>query len=111
MKDFRNSWDSQETQALFDHAKKSAAGNLDRSAAAQLDRYGWIEKEKKNKAAAQGKKEHERKVEEDVVLTAEDRAKIIEQWQEKHSGARFEAKAENRDLSVCPSRRCKLSRN
>jgi len=76
-----------------------------------LDRYGWIEKEKKNKAAAQGKKEHERKVEEDVVLTAEDRAKIIEQWQEKHSGARFEAKAENRDLSVCPSRRCKLSRN
>ena len=48
VKMFHVQWKSPETQGIFEHTRKSAAANADLSAGAQVQQYGWIEKEEKD---------------------------------------------------------------
>ncbi len=41
MKDFRESWTSQQTQDLFARSRQSLSANSDLSKSAEVAKYGW----------------------------------------------------------------------
>jgi hypothetical protein len=85
MKTFKSQWQGKETQNILEHARKSAAANPDLSAGAQVQQYGWIEKEKKDKDAAKNSGDGEERAEDlDIRITKEERGRIVGQWRQTH---------------------------
>lgn len=101
IKNFRNQWQSPEIQSVYEHARGSLNANSDLSASAQVQRYGWIEKEAKGKRAATRRKDGAQKSEKkQEALTQEDISRIVEDFRKTYPKIPLIAKNENRDLTV-----------
>ncbi|KAL5393154.1 hypothetical protein PMIN04_005451 [Paraphaeosphaeria minitans] len=83
MKTFKSQWQGQETQNILEHARKSAAANPDLSAGAQIQQYGWIEKEKKEKEVSKKNEDGVKRAEDlGIRITKEERGRIVQQWRQ-----------------------------
>ncbi|KAF1978498.1 hypothetical protein BU23DRAFT_564085 [Bimuria novae-zelandiae CBS 107.79] len=101
MKTFKSQWQSQETQDIFEHTRKSAAANPDLSAGAQVRQYGWIEKEEREKEMVKKNGEDEVRMEDvRVHITKEEREKILSDWKEANPSIKVEEKDECKELLI-----------
>ncbi|KAF2444919.1 hypothetical protein P171DRAFT_485000 [Karstenula rhodostoma CBS 690.94] len=101
MKTFKSQWQSQETQTILEHARKSATANPDLSAGAQVQQYGWIEKEEQERQAAKSNGDGEERAEDlGIRITKEERGRIIEQWRQTYSSIKMEEKNDGKQLLI-----------
>lgn len=99
MKTLRSQWHGPETQNIFEHARKSAIANPDLSLGAQIQQYGWIEKEEKEKETSKKNLRGEESVEDvGMHITKEDRVRIVAQWRETYPSIKMEAENEDKQL-------------
>jgi hypothetical protein len=98
---FRTQWQSQESQTILEHAKKSANANPDLSAGAQVPQYGWIEKEKKEREAAMNNGDAEERAEDlGIRITLEERRRVVEQYRETYPSIKMEEKNDGKQLLI-----------
>lgn len=101
IKSFRNQWHDQDTQAIFDHARKSMGQNPDLSASAQVQQYGWIEKESREKEAALLRKDGAQEAEEaQVALTQEDISRILDDFHKTYPNLNLTTENGNHNIMV-----------
>jgi hypothetical protein len=98
---FRTQWQSQESQRILEHTRKSANANPDLGACAQVPQYGWIEKEKKEREAAKKNGDGEEHAEDSGMrITTEERRRIVDQWRETYSSIKMEEKNDGKQLLI-----------
>lgn len=100
MKTFRTQWQSLEAQKLFEHARKSAVANPDLSAGAKIQKYGWIEKEKRQKNAVEKHADVEESVNVGAPLTKDEREKILGNWKMANPHLNVEEREEGTALLI-----------
>ncbi|KAF2241601.1 hypothetical protein BU26DRAFT_174172 [Trematosphaeria pertusa] len=101
IKSFRNQWHDQDTQAIFDHARKSMGQNPDLSASAQVQQYGWIEKESREKEAALLRKDGAQEAEEaQVALTQEDISRILDDFHKTYPNLNLTTENGNHNIMI-----------
>lgn len=101
MKNFRSQWQSQETQTMFEHTRRSVAANPDLVPGAQVQQYGWVEMEEKNKDAAKKKgNSEERAGETNVHISKEEQEKILGDWKIAHPSIKVEEREGKKDLLI-----------
>ncbi|KAL1609858.1 hypothetical protein SLS60_001523 [Paraconiothyrium brasiliense] len=101
MKTFRSQWQGQEMQSILERARKSATVNPDLSAGARVQQYGWIEKEKKEKDAANISRDGDERAEDTSVrVTQEERERVVEQWKKTYPSIKMQEKNEGKQLLI-----------
>ncbi|KAJ4349980.1 uncharacterized protein N0V89_008601 [Didymosphaeria variabile] len=101
MKTFRSQWHGQETQSILEHARKSATVNPDLSAGVQVQQYGWIEKEEKEREAANISRDGEERAEDTSIrVTQEERERVVEQWRKTYPSIKMVEKNEGKQLLI-----------
>lgn len=101
MKTFRLQWQGKETQNILEYARKSATMNPDLSAGAQIQQYGWIEQENKDKDASNNGGDGEERAEDmDTRITKEERGRIVGQWRQAHPMIKIEESDDGRQLMI-----------
>lgn len=101
MKTFKSQWQGPETQNILEHARKSATANPDLSAGAQVQQYGWIEKERKEKKTAKKKRDGEERADDlGIRITKEERGRIVEQWRQTYSSIKMEETNDGKQLLI-----------
>ncbi|KAF1953637.1 hypothetical protein CC80DRAFT_142899 [Byssothecium circinans] len=103
IKAFRTQWHSQDTQSVLDHARKSLARNKDLSKSAEVGKYGWVEKERKERE--RGKKMLKEKesgtgVGEGERLGEGDVGRILDEWKTRKGYEKIGLKREDGDKDL-----------
>lgn len=101
MKHFRAQWQSQETQTLFEHTKRSAVANPDLVPGAQIQQYGWVEIEEKEKDVAKKKGGNEERAgNTSVNITKAERERMLEDWKIAHPSIKVEERDEGKEILI-----------
>ncbi|OAG08209.1 uncharacterized protein CC84DRAFT_1214733 [Paraphaeosphaeria sporulosa] len=101
MKTFKSQWQGQETQNILEHARKSVAADPDLSAGAQIQQYGWIEKETKQNDAAKNNGDGEERPDDlGIRITNEERDSIVGQWRQTHPTIKIEEVDDGKQLLI-----------
>lgn len=101
MKTFKSQWQGKETQNILEYARKSATANPDLSAGAQVQQYGWVEKERKENDTAKNSRGGEERTEDsNIRITKEERERIVGQWRQAHPTIKMEETDDGKQLLI-----------
>ncbi|KAF2019585.1 hypothetical protein BU24DRAFT_122744 [Aaosphaeria arxii CBS 175.79] len=102
IKAFRTTWQSQETQALFEHTKASLEANSDLTPGAQLPRYGWEQKEIRDRDAEARRRDGAKDGEDKAVvsMSKEERERILQEFRAANGQLKVFSKDDDRDILI-----------
>lgn len=89
-------------KSILEHCRQSLDKDTDLSKSREVPRYGWVEKERRERG---GRKVEEGKKDDHAQtgVTKEEVENILEEWTKRNGTIKVETKDENHEIMVCSS--------
>ncbi|KAF2733092.1 hypothetical protein EJ04DRAFT_295069 [Polyplosphaeria fusca] len=102
IKEFRATWQSQEVQSVFEHARASLEKDDDLSAGAEVAQFGWVDAVEKERERSKRREKGGQPEEVKAKLDAEEIRRVLEEWKVGVEGKGFaiSTKEEDREILV-----------
>lgn len=101
IKTLSEQWKDKQTQALFEHTKKSLSANSDLAASKSIPAYGWAERDQRMRDS-KGPSDKESTDESSLALTDEDISQALADFHKTHPVIKLETQDNNRTIVVSP---------
>jgi hypothetical protein len=102
IKEFRKQWQAKETQQVFEYGRQSLKRNGDMSKSVEVDKYGWVERERKGDKGIEENNELKKdEGDRGERMTQAEISRVVDEWKGKMPKVVVKSEDENKDLTVC----------